>query len=163
MAVRTSKFLRLIPILIISFVIIRCSSFPSSETSLANKVFIAFKKKSFNNLWKICMQNPSVRKNSLITLLREGKITKKVYQRDMGRVMHLAAEEKKKLKQDYARILNLINNLKIKMKLMGIIKKDKEKKFITIKIGKTNHNISTNIHYDIVNSNFLLISLYSIK
>lgn len=58
------------------------------------------------------MQKPSVRKQALVDLYRSGKITKKVYQRDMGRVEYLAKKEKQKLKQDYERIINLIKKLK---------------------------------------------------
>ncbi len=162
MKIKTDKRLAAF-ILIISISILRCSSYPSSKEKLAKNVFSAFENKNFTRLWQMCMQNPDVRKYSLIALLRSGQITKKVYQRDMGRVVFLEKQEKGKLKQDYERILNLIKNLNIAPEYMGIKNSDKDKKFVTIRIGKPNHSISVNIHYEEIDGEYFLISLYSIN
>lgn len=162
MSIKKDK-IKFLFLLLTTLTLLKCSSFPSSEKQLAKKVFHSFKNKDFSLLWNMCMQNPSVRKNSLIKLLRAGRITNKVYQSDMGRVIHLKKQEMKKLKQDYKRVLNLINNLKIKPVYNGITNRDKKKKYLTIKIGKPNHSVSINIHYDVVGSEYYLISLYSIK
>lgn len=154
------KLYSLLLIICIFFTFTYCRNYPKNHNEIVSIIYNSIIENDFRKIWNIYSNNPSVRKDILISLYRLGKITKKVLQKDMGRIFHFKEFEKKKLKNDFNRIIEIKNKLKIS-NLIKSTKIDTAKKILNITIGKSNNQITLNVHYDIIDNKYYLISIYS--
>lgn len=157
------KVLLFICLSILFYTLPGCKNYPDNINNLAQIVQDAVREKEVDAVWNIYINNPAVRKYILVNLYRNGRITKFVMQKEMGRVLYLKNKEKKKLLKDFKRILTLLKNFKINTSKLEIKKIDKKKKYFLLVFGKKNNYLKINVHYEHRDNNYFIVSIYNVN
>ena len=142
-------------------VFIGCTTYPDSLESVADRIFTAIKKNDFSRIWKIYSNNPGAYKFILLRQYRENKITKAVYQREMGRIVYLEVQAKKRLKEDFGRITFYIQSMRVPLVSPVIEKKDMNSGYFVYKIGSEDRNLRINVHFLFIGGKYFIVSIYS--
>mgnify|MGYP005862764231 CR=1 FL=1 len=141
---------------------IRCTSYPDSIDELGERIFISLKKNDFSRIWRVHSNNPKAYKRILIRQYREQKISKVVYQKEMGRIVYLENQSRKRLIEDFQRIVNYIKAIRVELVKQRIEKRDMNASYFVYRIGEEDRAIRINVHFLVSGGKFYVVSLYSI-
>jgi hypothetical protein len=138
-----------------------CAKAPSNIEDVSAEVFKAVVKNDVSCVWKMYYDNPGVRKPLLVDSYRSGRITKSVYQKEMGRLYFYKDIGRTKLRDKIGSLSSLIKKLKIKKINAGVDKSKLEKGYFTLKIGEENKLFYINVHFQNINGKYYVVWLYS--
>ncbi len=151
----------LIFFVLLFLILIQCTSYPDSAKDLGERIFISLKKNDFSRIWRVHSNNPKAYKRILIRQYREQKISKAVYQREMGRIVFLENQSRKRLIEDFQRIVNYVKTMRISLVKPVIEKRDMNASYFVYKIGEEDRVIRINVHFLVSGGKYYIVSLYS--